>query len=388
MTAMKPAGEMDIPYGRQSIDESDIASVVRALRDPFLTQGPGVQRFETALAETVGARFAVAVNSGTAALHCAYAALGVGPGVTVVTSPISFVATANAALYLGGTVEFVDCDPVTGLIAVESVARAQAGPGSVLAPVHLTGHPANLAELRRIADARGWRIVEDAAHALGATYELGGKTRAVGACEHSEVCEFSFHPVKHITTGEGGAVTTNDESLYRAMTRFRSHGITRSPAELSRDEGAWYYEQIDLGFNYRMTDFQCALGLSQLRRLGDFVNRRREIARRYERELSNIEGLSLPSEQGWARSSYHLYAVRVPSERRRKVFDELRSAGIGVNVHYIPIHHQPYYVARFGRFSLPGAEKYYAETISLPLYPGLERDEQSRVIDAVKRALA
>lgn len=377
-----------IPYGRQSIDESDLRAVLEALQDPFLTQGPMVQRFEEELARYVGAKYAVAVNSGTAALHCAYAALGVGPGVTVITTPISFVATANASLYLGGSVEFVDADSATGLMSLEALRSAKAGPGSVVAPVHLTGHPVYMPEVHRIAQQRGWRVVEDAAHALGASYRDDSREIAVGACAHSDLCEFSFHPVKHITTGEGGAVTTNDESLYRAMLRFRSHGITRVPSELHRDEGAWYYEQQDLGFNYRITDFQCALGLSQMRRLGEFVRRRREIAARYAEALRGIPGLLLPEEAAYAKSSYHLYAVRVSGAKRRAIFDRLRAAGIGVNVHYIPIHQQPYYEDRFGSRSFPGAEAYYAGTISLPMYPGLDADAQNAVVSAVREALA
>ena len=384
---MASASANVIPYGRQSIDESDLRAVLEALQDPFLTQGPMVQRFEEELARYVGAKYAVAVNSGTAALHAAYSALSVGPGVTVITTPISFVATANASLYLGGSVEFVDADPSTGLMSLEALKRAKAGPGSVVAPVHLTGHPVYMPELQRIARERGWRVVEDAAHALGASYRADGREVAVGACAHSDLCEFSFHPVKHITTGEGGAITTNDESLYRAMVRFRSHGITRVPTELQREEGAWYYEQQDLGFNYRITDFQCALGLSQMRRLDEFVNRRRQIAARYAEEMKDIPGLALPAEAEYAKSSYHLYAVRVSGSVRRAVFDRLRASGIGVNVHYIPIHQQPYYLARFGPQSFPAAEAYYTGTISLPMYPGLDDDAQATVIAAVREAL-
>ena len=269
-----------IPYGRQEITDEDIAAVADALRDPFLTQGPRIQEFEERLVEITGARHAVAFNSGTSALHGAYFAAGIGPGRTVLTSPITFAATANASLYLGGAVRFADVDADTILLDPAAVAAISAPDIAVLAPVHFGGQVADMAQLGRLAAARGWAVVEDAAHALGASYTTpdGGPYR-VGECAHSTMCCFSFHPVKLVTTGEGGAVTTNDEQCYRKLLRFRTHGITRDPAELLRSEGPWYYEQLDLGFNYRLTDIQCALGISQLARLSGFVERRRERGR-------------------------------------------------------------------------------------------------------------
>ncbi|MEO8449713.1 MAG: UDP-4-amino-4,6-dideoxy-N-acetyl-beta-L-altrosamine transaminase [Gemmatimonadota bacterium] len=378
-----------LPYGRQEISDADVAAVSRALRAPFLTQGPGVAEFEDRLAASVGARFAVAFNSGTAALHGAYAAAGIGPGKRVLTSPITFVATANAAVYLGGDVAFADVSPDTALLDPAAAARAGGGI-AVIAPVHLTGEVADLERLSRLAAERGWIVVEDAAHALGATYRTrDGATHQVGACRHSAMCCLSFHPVKHITTGEGGAVTTNDASLAHAMRRFRSHGITRDPAELSRDEGPWYYEQVELGFNYRLTDIQCALGTSQLARLDDFVARRRAVAARYDDALRGIEGVTPLARPEWSTGSFHLYVVQVPGGARRAVFESMRERGIGVNVHYIPVHRQPYYQARgwSGPAELPNAERYYAGAITLPLFPAMTPADVTRVAAALAESL-
>lgn len=377
-----------LPYGRQEISDADVAAVTRALRDPFLTQGPGVAEFERRLAERVGARFAVAFNSGTAAIHAAYAAAGVGPGKRVLTTPITFVATANGALYLGGDVAFADVTPDTALL--DPAAAALAGDTiAVVAPVHFTGQVADLEALSALAARRGWIVVEDAAHALGATYKTSdGVTHRVGACHHSAMCCLSFHPVKHITTGEGGAVTTNDEALADAMRRFRSHGITRDPAELSRDEGAWYYEQIELGFNYRLTDLQCALGTSQLARLEDFVARRRAVAGWYDEALGGLEGVTPLARPAGSSGAYHLYVVQVPAAVRRAVFDSMRESGIGVNVHYIPVHQQPYYQRRgWAEVRFPNAEHYYAGAITLPLFPAMTPADVRRVTVALAESL-
>ncbi|MEO8633709.1 MAG: UDP-4-amino-4,6-dideoxy-N-acetyl-beta-L-altrosamine transaminase [Gemmatimonadales bacterium] len=371
-----------LPYGRQTIAESDVRALCAAARADFLTQGPGVAAFEAALAKATGARFAVVLNSGTAALHAAYAAAGLGPDGVLLTTAMTFAGTSNAALYLGASVRFADVSPGTALLdpdALPDDSRVR-----VLAPVHFAGQVADMERLATIAGERGWTIVEDACHALGAEYQTAdGQWHAVGACRHSAMCCFSFHAVKHITTGEGGAVTTNDESCYHAMLRFRTHGITRDPAELTRDEGPWYYEQQELGYNYRITDLQCALGLSQLKRLGTFVERRRALAARYDAAfaaLPEVRPLTVPPH---SRGSYHLYVVRVPAQLRRALFEELRALGIGVNVHYLPVYRHPYYQRHgFAGVHLAQAEQYYAETITLPLFPTMADTDVDRVVQA------
>jgi perosamine synthetase len=377
-----------IPYGRQQITDEDVAAVSAALRDAFLTQGPRVGEFEERLAGIVGARYAVAVNSGTAALHAAYFAASVGPGKAVLTTPITFVATVNSSLYLGGSAHLRDIDADTVLLDPAGLSDAPADTSAVV-PVHFGGQAADMERISGIARRNGWVVIEDAAHALGAKYRTShGKEFRVGECAHSAMCCFSFHPVKHVTTGEGGAVTTNDEALYRALLRFRSHGITRDPRELQRNEGAWYYEQHDLGFNYRITDFQCALGLSQLERLDEYVARRREIAARYDRlfaEEPEVRPTGVPS---WSTGSYHLYVVRVDASVRRQTFDALRADGIGVNVHYIPVNQQPYHRAHgLGDADVPNADRYYAEAITLPMHSGLSDEDVDFVAERVTHHL-
>jgi UDP-4-amino-4,6-dideoxy-N-acetyl-beta-L-altrosamine transaminase len=379
-----------IPYARQDVQDADVAAVAAALRDEFLTQGPKVAAFEEQLAAAVGARFAVAVSSGTAALHAAYAAAGVGPGRLVLTSPITFVATANASLYLGGGVAFADVDGKTVLLDPESAAAEAPPDTTVIAPVHFAGQAAPMEALAALAAARGWTVVEDAAHALGASYVTpDGREHRVGACAHSAMCCLSFHPVKHITTGEGGAVTTNSPALYARLKRFRSHGITREAVELTIDEGPWYYEQVELGYNYRLADFQCALGGAQLRRLDAYVGRRRAIAARYDALFRDAPGVRATEVPAWSRGSYHLYVVRVAASVRRRVFEGLRAAGIGVNVHYVPVYRQPYYRAHgFATLRLEQAEGYYREAISLPMYATLTDLEVDRVAAEVAARLA
>ena len=358
-----------IPYGRQHIGDADVASVVAALRDPFLTQGPRIGEFEAALARYVGAKFVVAFCNGTAALHGAYAALGIGPGKRVLTSPITFAATSNASLYLGGGVTFADVDTSSVILDPAAADRAATPDVAVVAPVYLGGHVAHVEALHAVARRRGWRIVEDACHALGARYRTaGGVEHRVGSCAHADLSVFSFHPVKHITTGEGGAVTTNDEGLYRRMMRFRTHGITRDPAELRGNDGPWYYEQQDLGFNYRITDFQCALGLSQLTQLDGFLAARRAIAARYDAAFHDMKDVRPVLAPECSVPAYHLYVIRVPSERRRAVFEALRADGIGVNVHYVPVYRHPYYRDRFPDIAVcVEAERDYSEAISLAM---------------------
>jgi perosamine synthetase len=378
-----------IPYGRQEVTDEDVAAVTRALRDPFLTQGPRVQEFEARLTQATGARYAIAFNSGTAALHGAYFAAGIGPGRTVLTSPITFAATANASLYLRGGVRFADVDPDTILLDPGAAEKASTADVAVLAPVHFGGQVADMDRLSRLAAERGWTIVEDGAHALGATYTTAGGARyRVGECAHSTMCCFSFHPVKQVTTGEGGAVTTNDERCYRSLLRFRTHGITRDPAELSRSEGPWYYEQHDLGFNYRLTDFQCALGISQLARLSEYVERRRALAASYDAAFAGMPDVRPLPAPPWSTGAHHLYVIRVPAAERRRIFEQLRFAGIGVNVHYIPVYRHPYYQGHgFQGMNLPRAEAYYGEAITLPLFPGLTQEQVDEIVAAVGDAL-
>jgi UDP-4-amino-4,6-dideoxy-N-acetyl-beta-L-altrosamine transaminase len=379
-----------VPYGRQDVHDDDIDAVVSVLRSDFLTQGPAVPRFEAALAAACQARHAVAVNSATSALHVACLALGVGPGDWLWTSPNSFVASANCGRYCGAQIDFVDIDPRSynlspAALAVkleESVRRRRLP--KVIVPVHFAGQPCEMEAIHDLARRHGVRIIEDAAHAIGARYH----DEPVGSCRFSDITVFSFHPVKIITSGEGGAAVTNDPSLAARMARLRSHGITRDRGQMERpDEGAWYYEQIDEGFNYRMTDIQAALGHSQLQRLQAYIARRHALAERYDRLLDGSP-IVTPWRPGSSRSAMHLYIVRIaaPLDRRR-VFDALRAAGIGVNVHYIPIHTQPpYRRLGFKRGDFPVAEQYYEEAISLPMYPTLSDAQQDHVVTVLRQA--
>lgn len=380
-----------IPYGRQDISDDDIAAVVAVLRSDFLTQGPLVPRFEGAVAAQVGTAHAVAVNSATSALHIACMALGLGPGDLLWTVPNTFVASANCAFYCGASVDFVDIDPVRWTMCPKALAAkldAAAATGRlprVIVPVHLCGQSADMVAIARLARAYGVKVIEDASHSIGATHE----GHPVGDCRYSDITIFSFHPVKIITTAEGGLATTQDAKLARAMELARSHGITREPAEMTHTpDGPWYYQQITLGYNYRMTEMQAALGLSQMGRLGAFVARRRALATRYDRMLGNLP-LVRPAPPANVESAWHLYVVRVDAARHKAVFEALRADGIGVNLHYIPVHTQPYYRAMgFTPGQFPQAEAYYAEAISIPLYAGLTDADQDRVVDALRRALA
>lgn len=380
-----------IPYGRQWVDESDISAVVEVLRSDWLTQGPAIPRFESELAQLCGAAHAVAVCNATAALHIACLALGVGPGDRVWTSPNTFVASANAARLCGAEVDFVDIDSRSYNMSVEALEaklrRAEASGllPKVVVPVHFAGQSCDMRGIRALADRYGFAIIEDAAHALGGEYA----GNPIGRGRYSDVTVLSFHPVKIVTTGEGGAALTSDPEIAERLKLYRSHGITRDAARFQRAaDGPWYYEQSVLGLNYRITDIQAALGSSQLARLANFIARRRAIAARYDREL---EALSLvrPWQHPDGLSAYHLYPVRISgAPGRRRVFDALRGAGIGVNVHYIPVHTQPYYRALgFRPGDFPAAESYYAEAISLPMYAALSDSEQTRVIEALRRAL-
>ncbi|WP_227287973.1 UDP-4-amino-4,6-dideoxy-N-acetyl-beta-L-altrosamine transaminase [Boseongicola sp. H5] len=377
-----------IPYGRQDIHPEDIEAVVEVLKSDFLTQGPVVPAFEAAVATTVGAGFGVAVTNATAALHIACMALELGPNDLLWTSPITFVASANAARYCGAEVDFVDIDPDTfnmcpdALEAKLVAAKAAGRLPKIIMPVHMAGQSCDMARIGGLARRHGIKVIEDASHAIGGSH----RAKPVGACAFSDIAVFSFHPVKIVTTGEGGMAMTNDAGLAERMQRLRSHGITRDPALMTqKPDGGWYYQLLELGFNYRMTDIQAALGLSQVSRLNDYVNRRNEIADYYDSALQSLP-LHLPGRVIETRSAFHLYVVRLRNPARRNaVFDALREVGIGVNLHYIPVHLQPYYRALgFGPGAFPSAEAYYQAAISIPMFPTLSRSDQSIVVDALR----
>jgi len=384
-----------IPYGRQDINQADIDAVVAVLRSDFLTQGPVVPAFEKAVADYCGAQHAVAANSATSALHIACLALGVGKGDIVWTTPISFVASANCALYCGATVDFVDIDPRTFNLSVERLAEKLALAEKtgklpkVVIPVHLCGQPCDMAAIHALSRRYGFKIIEDASHAIGGKY----KGESIGNCRYSDITVFSFHPVKIITSGEGGMTLTNAPALADRMLRYRSHGITSDAGKMQTrpaDE-IWNYQQINLGFNYRMTDIQAALGVSQMTRLDEFVNKRQCIAKRYDDVLAG-----LPLQTQWQHpdsySSYHLYSIRLKlgedEQTQRQVHDALIAAGILVNLHYIPIYRHPYYEAMgFKTGYCLDAEQYHKEAISIPMYPTMSEAQQDEVVSCLHAAL-
>ena len=384
-----------IPYGRQTITEADIAAVVEVLRSPFLTQGPAVPAFEQAVAAKVGARHGVAVNSATSALHIACLALGLGPGDWLWTSPVTFVASANCGLYCGAQVDFVDIDPRTynlcpqalehKLIAAQAAGRLP----KVVVAVHLCGQPCDMVAIHALSQRFGFKIIEDASHAIGGKY----KGEFIGNGRYSNITVFSFHPVKIITTAEGGMALTNDAELANKIALLRSHGITRDPAQMTHaPDGPWYYQQIDLGFNYRMTELQAALGVSQMARLDQYVARRHELAARYDTLLADLP-ITRPWQHPDSYSGLHLYVIRLQLDQigktHRRVFDALRQQGIGVNLHYIPVHTQPYYQQMgFKVGDFPKAEQYYAEAISLPMFQTLTDAQQDQVVAALKMAIS
>lgn len=383
-----------IPYGRQEITEVDVDAVVAVLQSEFLTQGPQVPKFEKVVADYVGAKHAVAVNSATSALHLACLALGLGPGDLLWTSPLTFVASANCALYCGASVDFVDIDPRTYNLCPKSLRRKleeskQLGKlPKVVVPVHLTGQPCDMAAIFELSQQYGFKIIEDASHAIGGSY----RGFPIGRGQFSDITVFSFHPVKIITSAEGGMAVTNSRKLANKMSLLRSHGITRDPQEMTREpDGSWYYQQIELGYNYRMTELQAALGLSQMSRLDGYVARRHELSRRYTSLLADLP-VTLPWQHQDSFSAFHLYVIRLQlgrfSKTHRQVFEELRDSGIGVNIHYIPIYNHPYYQRMgFDSTNFPEAQGYYREAITLPLYPSLTEVEQEKVISALKQAL-
>lgn len=373
---------MYIPYGRQSMDEEDIQAVVDVLKSDYLTTGPEVAKFEKKVAEYVGAKYAVAVSNGTAALHIACLAAGIKEGDEVITSPITFAASANCVLYCGGSPVFADIDENTYNIDPVDIEKKITKKTKAIIPVHYTGQPCDMDAIHKIAKKYNLLVIEDGAHALGAEY----KGEKIGGL--SDMTCFSFHPVKPITTGEGGMVTTNDEKLYKRLLLFRSHGITREEEFLSENQGAWYYEQVELGYNYRITDIGCALGSSQMKKLDGFLERRRQIAQKYNKAFQNHASLKIPAQIENAVSGWHLYMIQVLSGGRKEVFDRLRENGIGVNVHYIPVYHHPYYQRNgYQNVHCEKAERFYERAISLPIFPALTAEQQNYVIEQVLSAV-
>jgi len=383
-----------IPYGKQEISQQDIDSVVEVLTSDYLTQGPKVPAFENEISNYTGSKYAVAVNSATSALHIACLALGLGKDDWLWTTPISFVASSNCGLYCGAQVDFVDIDPVTYNLCPKALelklkqAEQQNRLPKVLVAVHLCGQSCDMRAIKGLADQFNIHVIEDASHAVGGKY----LEQAIGGNQFADITIFSFHPVKIITTAEGGVATTNSKALADRLNLFRSHGVTRDSELLERTpDGPWYYEQLELGYNYRMTDLQAALGISQMQRLDDFVSKRHELAQRYDLELAGLP-LQLPQQGADAYSGLHLYVIRLKLDliklTRKQVFDQLRDAGVGVNVHYIPIHTQPYYQRMgFSKGDFPHAEKYYAEAISLPMFHLMTETQQSRVIEVLRSIL-
>jgi UDP-4-amino-4,6-dideoxy-N-acetyl-beta-L-altrosamine transaminase len=381
-----------IPYGRQHVSQEDINAVIDVLKSDFLTQGPIVPAFEKAVSEYCQSKYAFAVNSATSALHIACLALGVREGDLVWTSPITFVASANCALYCGADVDFVDIDPVSYNMSVNSLEKKlikaqKAGRlPKVVIPVHLAGQSCEMDKIHALGQKFGFRIIEDASHAIGGKY----KNKAIGGCQYSDITVFSFHPVKIITTGEGGMCMTNDSKLAILLNRFRSHGIVRHPSEMTQlPDGPWYYQQIELGYNYRMTDIQAALGLSQMKRLDEFVSARHAIANRYN-ELLQEDWLELPVQHPDTYSGLHLYIIRIKENsqelKHSQLFEKLRLAGIFVNLHYIPVYRHPYYEAiGYDKTEFPQAELYYKEAISIPMFATLSELEQQLVVDIIKK---
>lgn len=394
---------MYIPYGRQSIDDADIEAVVKVLKSDYLTTGPAVEAFEKKVADYVGAKYAVAVSNGTAALHVACLAAGIGEGDEVITTPITFAASANCVLYCGGTPVFADIDPDTYNISPEELEKKITSRTKAIIPVHYTGQPCDMDAILEIAHKHDLLVIEDGAHALGASY----KGKKIGSI--ADMTCFSFHPVKPVTTGEGGMIVTDNEELYRKLVLYRSHGITRDKdmmqqyeeqlqqssdpalqeaADMLRgdviDPGGWYYQQLELGYNYRITDISCALGASQMDKLDRFLERRRQIAKKYDEAFADIPQIKTPWQQEGCQSGWHLYMIQTMERSRREVFDGLRQAGIGVNVHYIPVYRHPYYQRNgYAGVHCLNAEAFYERAISLPIFPGLTGQQQDYVIEHV-----
>lgn len=383
----KPVRDTYLPYAQQWVDEEDIGEVVKVLKSDFLTTGPKIEEFEKRFADYVGAKYAVSISNGTAALHAACFAAGIKEGDEVITSPITFAASANCVLYQGGKPVFADINPKSYNIDVEDIERKITKKTKAIIPVDFTGQVVDIDGINEIAKKYGLVVIEDAAHSLGAEY----KGNKIGSLV--DMTTFSFHPVKHITTGEGGMITTNDDELYNKLKLFRTHGITRDKEMLhNKEEGPWFYEQLELGYNYRMTDIQAALGISQLNKINGFLKRRREIAKKYDEYLKNIDGIILPYQESFSKSAWHLYVIQLELEKfkvgRKEIFEALQAENIGVNVHYIPVYYHPYY-KRLGyeKGLCPNAERLYERIITLPLYPKMKDKDIEDVVNALDKVL-
>jgi perosamine synthetase len=376
-----------IPYSRQFLDKTDIAAVTECLKSDFLTTGPFVSRFEEALCKQTGARFAIACANGTAALHLACMALGINNKDTCVTSPITFLASANCVEFCGGKIDFVDIDPVTRCLSVSELEAycKKRKPPSVVIPVDFAGVPADLPSIWKLAKKYKFKVIEDAAHSLGSTYIYNNDPYQCGCCKHSDMAILSFHPVKTITTGEGGAVLTNDEKLAKKLRLLRSHGMIKDAK--TRTKGEWYYEMREIGYNYRITDIQCALGFSQLSKLDLFKKKRQQIAKKYNEAFQKIPGISVPPWPEQTSPCFHLYPIHIKAglNKRKKVYEELKKRSIYTQIHYVPVYWQPYYVEKYGfkRGMCPNVENYYSGCLSLPLYPSMKKQDVSSVIDSV-----
>ncbi len=371
-----------IPYGRQTVEEDDIQAVVDVLRSDYLTTGPKIAEFEKMVADYVGAKYAVAISNGTSALHAACFAAGIQPEDEVITPPLTFAASSNCVLYCGGTPVFADVDPKTYNIDPEDIRRKITDKTKAIIAVHLAGQPCDMDEIHKIAKEHDLLVIEDGAHALGSVY----KGKKVGTL--SDMTTFSFHPVKPITTGEGGMIVTDNEEFYQKMMLFRSHGITHDENLMTRNDGSWFYQQLDLGYNYRITDIQCALGCSQMKKLDRFLARRKEIVARYNEAFADCENIIIPYQLPETESGWHLYIVQVKNCDRKKVFEALREQGIAVNVHYIPVYMHPYYQEHgYKDIHCRNAEEVYSHIISLPLYPTLMVEEQEYVIETLKHII-
>lgn len=375
----RKTGRKMIPYGRQTIEEDDIQAVVDVLRSDYLTTGPKIAEFEKMVADYVGAKYAVAISNGTSALHAACFAAGIQPGDEVITTPLTFAASSNCVLYCGGTPVFADVDLKTYNIDPEDIRRKITDKTKAIIAVHLAGQPCDMDEIHKIAKEHDLLVIEDGAHALGSVY----KGKKVGTL--SDMTTFSFHPVKPITTGEGGMIVTDNEEFYKKMVLFRGHGITRDENLMTRNDGPWFYQQLDLGYNYRITDIQCALGCSQMKKLDRFLARRKEIVARYNEAFADCENIVTPYQLPETESGWHLYIVQVKNCDRREIFEALREHGIAVNVHYIPVYLHPYYQEHgYKDVHCRNAEEVYSHIISLPLYPTLTEEQQQYVIETLK----